>query len=111
MRHRHFLSEKERKARSKAAQLVHDKPLIIGSLVEMARTCGKSRCKCITGEKHKSWYLSLRQDGKRKMIHISRGCEEAIFEGVETYQELWKQMDAISQTNLKRIVLSHQGKR
>lgn len=110
MRHRNSLTEKERKARSKAAQLVHDRHLIIGGLVEMARTCGKSNCKCTTGEKHKSWYLSLRHKGKRKMIHISHGCEEAVFEGVKTYQELWKQMDDISQANLERIVRSHMGK-
>lgn len=106
MRHRSFLPEKERNARSKAAKIVHGKPLIIGSLVEMARTCGKPNCKCATGEKHKSWYLALRHKRKRKMIHIPRGCEEAVFEGVKTYQELWEEMDAISQSCLDRIPLS-----
>lgn len=110
MRHRNALSAKERKARSKAAKLIHDQPLIVGSLVEMARTCGKPNCKCTTGEKHKSWYLSLRHKGKRTMIHISRGCEAAVFEGVRTYQELWRQIDAISQSSLERITRSHKGK-
>jgi hypothetical protein len=82
---RNFLSEKERNVRSRAAKLVHDKPLIIGAMVEMARKCGKSNCKCTIGEKHKSWYLALRHKGSRKMIHISRGWEEAVFEGVKTY--------------------------
>jgi len=110
MRHRNTLSERERKARSRAAKLVHDKPLIVGSLVEMARTCGKPNCKCTTGEKHRSWYLSLRHKGKRKMVHVPRGCEEAVFEGVKTYQALWEQMDAISQASLERITRFQKGK-
>lgn len=110
MKHRTVLSEKERRARSQATQLIHDKPLIVGGLVEMARTCGKPKCKCTAGEKHKSWYLSLRHKGKRKMIHIPRACEEDIFEGIKTYQEVWERMGLISDANLERIITSLKGK-
>lgn len=110
MRHRSKLPERERHARSRATQLVHDRSLIIGSLVEMARTCGKQNCKCTAGEKHKSWYLAVRHEEKRKMIHIPRVCENEIFEGVKTYQELWAQMEIISESNLHRITSAHKGK-
>lgn len=110
MRHRNSLSEKERRARSKAVKLVHDKSLIVGSMVEMSRICGKPNCKCTRGEKHKSWCLAVRYQGKRKMIHIPRGSEDAVFEGVRAYQELWEQMDTISQASLERITLAKQGK-
>lgn len=110
MKHRSFLSQKERSARSKAAQLIHDKPLLLGSLVEMANTCGKPNCKCTKGEKHKSWCLAIRHKGKRKMMHIPRELENAFFEGVKTYQELWKQMEAISQASVERITLAKKGK-
>ena len=109
MRHRGDLSQEERSARSKATKLVHDRPLIVGSLVEMANTCGKPNCKCATGEKHKSWCVSLRHKGKRKMLHIPRVCEEDVFEGVKAYQSLWEQMGIISETSLERI-LSGKGK-
>jgi len=110
MKHRSILTARERHARSRATQLVHDRTLIIGSLVEMARTCGKPNCKCTTGEKHKSWYLSMRHEGKRKMMHIPRVCEKEIFEGVKTYRELWEQMEVISEANLQRITSSRKGK-
>lgn len=110
MRHRSKLPERERHARSRATKLVHDSSLIIGSLVEMARTCGKQNCKCTAGEKHKSWYLAVRHEGKRKMIHIPRVYENEIFEGVKTYQELWEQMEIISESNLHRITSAHKGK-
>lgn len=110
MKHRSFLPQKERSARSKAVKLIHDKPLIIGSLVEMANTCGKPNCKCTTGERHKSWCISLRYKGKRKMIHIPRSCEKEVFEGIKTYQSLWEQMEIISETSLERILSSRKRK-
>jgi len=110
MKPRSSLPQKERSARSKAAQLIHDKPLILGTVVEMANTCGKPNCKCAKGEKHKSWCLAIRHKGKRKMMHIPREHKDAVFEGVRTYQELWKQMEIISEVNVERITLAIKGK-
>ena len=110
MKHRTSLPECERRARSRATQLIHDNPLIVGGMVEMVRTCGKPNCKCATGEKHKSWCVSLRHKGKRKMIHIPRACEEEVFEGVKAYQSLWEQMGIISETSLERILSSRKRK-
>jgi len=101
MKSRSGLPEKER--RDRATQLIHDKPLIVGGLVEMARTCGKTNCKCTAGEKHKSWYISMRHKGKRKMIHVPRACEKEIFEGIKAYQEIGEQMGIISDASLERI--------
>jgi hypothetical protein len=110
MKPRSSLPPKERNARSKAAQLIHNKPLILGSLVEMANTCGKPNCKCAKGEKHKSWCVAMRHKGKRKMLHIPRGLEDAFFEGVKAYQELWEQMGIISEASLEHITSSRKGK-
>ena len=104
MKHRNALPQKERNSRSKAVKIIHDEPVILGSLVEMANTCGKPNCKCAKGEKHISWCLAVRQNGKRKMIHIPHGQEDAVFEGVKAYQVLWKQLEAISQACLERIL-------
>jgi hypothetical protein len=110
MMNRSSLSQKERSARSKATKLLHDSPFIIGSLVEMANTCGKPNCKCTRGDKHKSWCLAVRDQGKRKMVHIPHEWENSVFEWINTYQELWKQMEIISQTNFQRITLFKKGK-
>lgn len=110
MKHRSHLSQKERSARSKAAKLIHDSPFIAGSLVEMANTCGKPNCKCTKGEKHKSWCLAVRHQGKRKMIHIPHELEHSVFQCVNTYQNLWKQMETISQASVERIVSGKKGR-
>lgn len=110
MKHRSSLSQKERSARSKAVKLLHDSPFVIGSMVEMANKCGKPNCKCTKGDKHKSWCLAVRDQGKRKMIHIPHVSETLVSEWVNTYKELWKQMEIISQANFERITLSKKGK-
>lgn len=109
MRHRRYLPDQERTARSKAAKLLHDKPFIAGSLVKMARICGKAGCKCTRGDKHMSWYLAVRQKGVRKMICIPRQSEKDVFEWVNTYKEISRQIDIISQQCLDRATIS--GKR
>ncbi len=109
MKHRNF-SQKERSARSRATQLIHSSPFVVGSLVEMARVCGKPNCKCTKGDRHKSWCLAVRDQGKRKMVHVPREWEESVFDWVKTYQELWKQMEAISQASVERITLAKKGK-
>lgn len=109
MRHRSHLPEQERLARSKATKLLHDKPFVAGSLVKMARTCGKTGCKCTKGDKHVSWYLAVRHKGARKMICVPRRSEKDVIEWVNTYKEIAKQIDTISQQCLERIVIS--GKR
>jgi hypothetical protein len=105
MKHRNFLSPKERGARSTAAKLVHDSPFVVGSLVEVARLCGKPNCKCRRGNKHKSWCLAVREQGKRRMLHIPHTLENEIFKWVRNYRELRKQMETISQANVERITL------
>ena len=107
---RSSLSQKERSSRSTAAKIIHDKPFILGSLVEMANTCGKPNCKCTKGDKHRSWCLAVRHKGKRRMAHIPRGQENAVFEGVKAYQDLWEQLEAISQSSLERILPTKKSK-
>ena len=111
MRHRGYLANQERAARSRAAKLLHDKPFIVGSLVRMARTCGKGGCKCTKGDKHVSWYLAVRQKGVRKMICVPRQAEKDILEWVNTYKEISKQIDIISQQCLERASLSGKKER
>ena len=47
-------------------------PMVHGSLVEAARTCGKKGCRCTQGEPHTAFYLSRRVEGKTRLEHVSR---------------------------------------
>ena len=104
MRHRGFLSARERRARSRLAQAVHESPLICGSLVTMARTCGNPGCKCTRGQKHVSQYLSVRVSGRRKMVYLSPDQEAPVRDAVRTYQEVKRRMEEVSASCLERFL-------
>lgn len=103
MRHRGYLPVKERQARSRLAQLLHQKSLLIGSLVSMPRVCGKAGCKCSRGELHPGLYLALRVAGKRKMIHVPQSLETRVRQWVDTYQEVWGLMEKVSEACYHRF--------
>ena len=103
MRHRDYLSAKERQARSHLAKLLHQKPLLIGSLVSMSRVCGKPGCKCAQGKLHPGLYLSLRVGEKRKMIHVPQSLEAKVRQWVGTYQEVWGLMEKVSEACYQRF--------
>jgi len=109
MRHRGYLPAQERQARSRLAKLLHQKPLLIGSLVSMSRVCGKPGCKCTQGELHPGLYLSLRVKEKRKMIHVPQSLEAKVRQWVGTYQEVWRLMEKVSETCYQRFFREKQG--
>lgn len=89
MRHRKGLSEQDRGARSHLHQLLERADgLIHGSLIRMARTCGKPGCRCaLKGQKHQSWYLGVSVQGKPRMKHIPPAREAQVRRWVEAYQQ------------------------
>jgi len=104
MRHRGYLSARERAARSRVMKLLSQRPLLRGGLVTMARSCGKHGCKCARGEKHVSLYLSARVEGKRKMVYVPRSLEEEVRSWVETYREVERHIDVLSQGCMERLL-------
>jgi len=104
MRHRGQFSRSERVARSRLAKLVHDQPLLCGSLVSLKRVCGKEGCKCSRGELHPGLCIALRVGQKRKMIYVPQALEATARRWVSTYQEAWRMMEEISQACFERFL-------
>ena len=94
----------ERHARSCAVQHVADNPLLRGSLVSMARTCGKAGCHCQQGKKHVSLYLAVRVDNRRKMIYVPPAMENTVRGWVENAQDVDRLLDFISKQCLTQFL-------
>jgi hypothetical protein len=90
----------ERQARSRVVQQVAENPLLRGSLVSMARTCGKAGCHCQQGEKHVSLYLAVRLNNRRKMVYVPPAMESMVRGWVENAQEVERLLDFVSQQGL-----------
>ncbi len=87
----------ERQARSRAVQHIAENPLLRGSLVSMARTCGKAGCHCQQGEKHVSLYLAIRLNNRRRMVYVPPAMENTVRGWVENAQEVDRLLDFVSQ--------------
>ena len=101
---RNRFAPKERAARSRLAQLLHERDVICGSVVTMARTCGKAGCRCAQGEKHVSLYLSTKVEGKRRMVYIPPELEEAVRRHVATYRETEALTETVSAACVDRVL-------
>lgn len=104
MKHRGHLSEKQRKARSELTRIIRDLPFVCGSLVTLSRLCGKPGCKCARGERHVSIALSVRIQGKRKMIHVPKRLEKQVEKMVERYRQIKRLLDVVSQDEMARFL-------
>ena len=101
---RNRFAAQERSARSRLAQLLHDHDVICGSVVSMARTCGKARCRCERGEKHVSLYLSTKVEGKRRMIYIPDELEQEVRRRVAAYREVEQLTEVVSAACVHRVL-------
>jgi hypothetical protein len=116
MTSRSHRSPRERDARSRAVQLLAEKPLLRGSLVLQYRSCGKSYCRCQTGQKHPALYLHTRSGDQRVRIYIPPALHEAVRAAIETGRRIDDAIDQVSQHNLdaflerKQELLARKGR-
>jgi hypothetical protein len=97
-------SPKERDARSRAVQLLADKPLLRGSLVLQYRSCGKPYCRCQTGQKHPALYLHTRSGDQRVRIYIPPALHEAVRAAIDTGRQIDQGIDHVSGHNLQAFL-------
>ena len=93
----------ERNLRSRAAQVVHFRHLLRGTLAVRSRQCGKAGCHCTQGQLHVSLYLVQRRGGKLRQLYVPSHWEERVRQAVADYQELQKLVEQLSEMEWKDI--------
>lgn len=102
-------SSPERDARSRAVQLLADKPLLRGSLVLQHRSCGKSYCRCQTGQKHPALYLHTRSGDRRVRIYIPPELHQAVRAAIASGHQIDQGIDHVSEHNLRALLEQKQA--
>jgi hypothetical protein len=97
------MTQRERNARGKLAQLIHDFGLIRGTLSERKRTCGKPNCRCAKGEKHVSLYLVASEGGKYRQVFIPKELEAVVRLWVQNHQKARDLFEEISSIQYERV--------
>ena len=74
--------------------------IIRGSIVRVARSCGKPSCRCRTGPKHRAIYISKSYRGRTRMIYIPPKSQKDAIKLVQNYQRLKVVIDRVSECNI-----------
>ena len=85
--------------------LSFDTALLRGSLIETYKRCGKSACKCMTGQGHgPKYYLSVSFPGRKpQMIYIPKAQKDKVQEYLHNHASLKKILEEISEINRELI--------
>ena len=81
-------------------RLLHPKPMVIGSLYEVYKTCSKVNCCCKKGKKHGPFpALSISIAGKRSMKMVRKKDLPVIREKASAYQSFQQGLARIRKIN------------
>ncbi len=99
------LSAKERDLYSKLRLLLQQPGLLRGNLVEMHRRCGKRSCRCHhdPAGRHRSLYLGLSLNGKRRMVYIPADWEGRVQQWAARYSRARELLEQLSRRCLERL--------
>ena len=93
----------ERALRSRLAKLIHEEPVLRGTLSVRRVTCGKAGCRCSQGQKHLALFLSSSRKGKTRQIFIPAELETEIRQWVDNYHRVRDLLEAVSESALERL--------
>ena len=96
-------SDRERRRRSRLAQIIHAARFLRGSLSLRNVRCGKPGCRCARGERHACLYLVRRQGGKLRQLFVPRQWEQRVRQAVENHQEMERLIEELSDLEWKRL--------
>ena len=81
-------------------KLLHPKPMIIGSLYEVYKTCSKPNCACKKGKRHGPFpALSISLGGKRSMKMVRKEDLPVVREKAKIYQSFQQGLAKVRKLN------------
>ena len=79
-------------------------PVMRGTVVELATTCGHPTCRCVQGgEKHKKLYFSVSAKGKTKLIYLGKERAAVAKHYADNYKALAKLIDEMTLINMNLL--------
>jgi hypothetical protein len=87
--------------------------VLAGSLVQIAKHCGRAGCRCQKGEKHVGWYLTRSVKGKTETTYVPLDMLEDVQGWIQEHHRLKQLIAEISDLNraLIRTHVAHQKRR
>ena len=97
------MSLQERAFRSRLAKLVHEEPLLHGTLSRRLVTCGNPGCRCARGERHPALYLVFRREGRLHQVFVPASLEAQVRQWVATDHAVRSLLEELSRLSVERL--------
>jgi hypothetical protein len=78
-------------------------PLMRGSVVELATTCGNPNCRCTRGQKHKKYYYSMSRKGKTRIIYLGKSHQPLARQYSENHKRLVELVEEMTTINMELV--------
>ena len=85
-------------------------PLLAGSLVQIAKHCGRPGCHCQTGEKHVGWYLTRSVAGKTQTTYVPQDMLKEVQGWIAEHRRIKELIAEISDLN-RALIRAHVAQR
>jgi hypothetical protein len=91
---------------ARVRKLAAQGPVLGGSVVRIAKHCGRPGCHCQTGQKHVGWYLTRPVKGKTQTTYVPQEILEEVQGWIQEHRRLKKLMAEISELN-RALIHTH----
>lgn len=78
-------------------------PLMRGSVVELATTCGNPNCRCASGHKHKKLYYSMSRKGKTTLVYLGKSRAPLARQYANNYKRLLEIVEEMTTINMQLL--------
>jgi hypothetical protein len=95
---------------SRLKKVALSKPVLIATLAEVERVCGKPSCRCQRGFKHRICQLTYRDQGKTHAMYVPVDLREEVRSWIEEHHKLQRLLREISELS-RMLVRSHAQER
>ena len=95
---------------ARVRQLAKVGPLMAGSLVQIAKHCGRPGCRCQKGQKHVGWYLTRSVDGKTQTTYVPLDLRKEVDGWIKAHRRLKQLVEEISALN-RALIRTHVAER
>lgn len=88
---------------SRIRKYVAKGPVLAASLVEIAKHCGRSGCRCQSGHKHVGHYLTFAVAGKTRTVYVPQDLVQEVRAWIQEHKRLKLLGQEISQLSIARV--------
>ena len=85
-------------------------PLMRGSVVELATTCGNPNCRCTRGHKHKKLFYSMSRKGKTTLVYLGKSRAPLARQYSDNYKRLLEIVEEMTTINMQLLRGNGTGK-